>query len=235
MELKPIKSAAPKVPERVMESLLSAMETGILKVGEDLPTERDLTSSLGISRGSLRECLAILEYLSIIETHGNRKVVVRDAKYFQKAVAFLQLANRDNILTDTVEFRRAVEISSAQLACERATEEDLARMADALRRWDEGECKHEADVDFHQGLAMASHNVMFISSMDLLSSIIMDTGLRYYKMPKYDERTRQSHHKIYEAIRARDKVRAAEEIEAHLQLVYDFTGEAIETGMVEDD
>ena len=54
-------------------------------------------------------------------------------------------------------------------------------------------------------------------------------------MPKYDERTRQSHHKIYEAIRARDKVRAAEEIEAHLQLVYDFTGEAIETGMVEDD
>jgi len=54
-------------------------------------------------------------------------------------------------------------------------------------------------------------------------------------MPKYNNRTRESHHRIYDAVRARDKERAAEEVEEHLQLVYDFTGEALEKGIVEND
>ena len=235
MELKRIKPASPKIPELVMQSLLSAIESGVIKVGEDLPTERDLTTTLGISRGSLRECLAILEYLNIIETQGNRKVVLKNAQHFQKAVNFLQLTNRDNIVEDTIEFRRSIEISSAQLACERATEEDFARMENALRRLDESIYDHEADIDFHQSLAMASHNMLFISSMDLLSSILMDIRLRYYKLPKYHERTLNSHHRIYDAIRAGDKKLAGEEIEKHLLLVDDFTKEAIAKGIMEDE
>lgn len=234
MELKSVKSDMAKVPERVMEALLSAIETGIIKVGEELPTERVLTQSLGISRGSLRECLAILEYMSVIEVHGNRKLVTRGAGYFQKAASFLQLANRDNILTDTIEFRRSIEVSAARLACERATEEDFGRMESALKRMEGCDFDHQADIDFHQSLAMASHNVMFISSMDLLESIMMDTGVRYYKMDKYFEMTRQSHRRIYDAIRSRNKERASEEIEGHLQILFEFTNEAIERGIVED-
>ena len=92
MQLERIQNNAPKIPELVMQSLLTAMENGQIKMGEELPPERDLTATLGISRGSLRECLAILEYLSIIETRGNRKIVVKDASYFRKAVSFVRLS-----------------------------------------------------------------------------------------------------------------------------------------------
>ena len=67
-----------------MQALISTMERGLIKVGEELPPERDLAAGLGVSRNSLRECLAILEYMGIIETQGNRKIVVKDASYFQK-------------------------------------------------------------------------------------------------------------------------------------------------------
>jgi len=73
----------PKIPELVMQTLISAIERGDVHVGEELPSERDLAEMLGVGRGSLRECLAILEFLGAIENRGNRKVVIRDADYIQ--------------------------------------------------------------------------------------------------------------------------------------------------------
>ena len=116
MQLERIQNNAPKIPELVMQSLLTAMENGQIKMGEELPPERDLTATLGISRGSLRECLAILEYLSIIETRGNRKIVVKDASYFRKAVSFVRLSVSRSTQEDWAEFRRANEIAEATLA-----------------------------------------------------------------------------------------------------------------------
>ena len=62
----------PRVPELIMQSLIKAMEDGHIRVGEDLPSERDLAEMLGVGRGSLRECLAILEFLGAIDGRGNR-------------------------------------------------------------------------------------------------------------------------------------------------------------------
>lgn len=108
----------PKLPERVMQALLDAMESGQIKVGEELPIERDLAASMGVSRGSLRECLAVLEFLNILESRGNRKVVVKDAGYFRKAVSFIRLSDQKDTLADCVEFRRVVEVSIVEMACE---------------------------------------------------------------------------------------------------------------------
>ena len=70
---------APRVPELIMQALVKAIEDGHIRVGEDMPSERDLAEMLGVGRGSLRECLAILEFLGAIDGRGNRKVLLRDA------------------------------------------------------------------------------------------------------------------------------------------------------------
>ena len=79
MRLEKIQNESPKIPELVMRSLIAAIESGQIRVGEDLPSERDLAESLGVGRGSLRECLAVLEFLDAIESKGNRKRVAKDA------------------------------------------------------------------------------------------------------------------------------------------------------------
>ena len=75
MQLEKIQYTSPKVPELVMQALINAIEGGQIQVGAELPSERDLAEKLGVGRGSLRECLAIMEFLGAIEGCGNRKRV----------------------------------------------------------------------------------------------------------------------------------------------------------------
>jgi GntR family transcriptional repressor for pyruvate dehydrogenase complex len=235
MQLEKIQNHAPKVPELVMKALLSAMEDGQIKVGEELPSERDLAETLGIGRGSLRECLAILEYLSIIETRGNRKVVIKDAAYFRKAVSFVRLSIQEDTLLDSIEFRRVNEVAIVELACERATEEDLERLNESVLRLEKDLYDYMADVDFHCNLARASHNVIFAATIDLFTTMIADVRLRYYKLPNYYKRTLDSHRRIYKAIENRDRISAREEMEKHLNLILDFMKESSEQPPQEDD
>ena len=223
MQLERIQNNAPKIPELVMQSLLTAMENGQIKMGEELPPERDLTATLGISRGSLRECLAILEYLSIIETRGNRKIVVKDASYFRKAVSFVRLSVSRSTQEDWAEFRRANEIAIVELACERATEQDLDRLNESVLRLERDLYDYTADVEFHCNLARASHNAIFAATIDLAAGMIADLRIRYYKLPNYYRRTADS-----QAVKNRDKAAAIAEMERHLHLVYEFMEESSE-------
>ena len=165
MELQKIQNTAPKIPELVMQALLEAMEKGTVKVQEELPPERDLAAALGVGRSSLRECLAILEYLNVIETRGNRKIVLKDSSYFRKAVSFVKLSSHIITVEDFIEFRRTMEVAIVRLACERATEEDLDALNETMFRLKKDLRDFVADADFHTNLAKASHNTYFASTM----------------------------------------------------------------------
>lgn len=231
MELQKIQNTAPKIPELVMQALLEAMERGKIKVQEELPPERDLAATLGVGRGSLRECLAILEYLNVIETRGNRKIVLKDSSYFRKAVSFVKLSSHIITVEDLIEFRRTMEVAIVRLACERATEEDFDALNETMFRLKKDLRDFVADADFHTNLAKASHNVYFASNMELLSCVIADLRVRYYNLPKYYERTYESHCKIYEAVKARNVEQAVAEMNKHSDLVLDFIRESEELGM----
>ena len=45
-------NTAPRVPELIMQALVKAIEDGHIRVGEELPSERDLAEMLGVGRGS---------------------------------------------------------------------------------------------------------------------------------------------------------------------------------------
>ena len=117
MQFEKIQNNGPKVPELVMDSLLKAMEAGTIRVGEELPPERDLAEALGISRNSLRECLAILSFMGIVENRGNRKILVKYADRFRKARSLIDLSYSQDTFEDFMEFRRTNEREIARLAC----------------------------------------------------------------------------------------------------------------------
>ena len=132
MQLEKIQYTPPKIPELIMESLISAIEKGHIQVGTELPSERDLAESLGVGRGSLRECLAILEFMGAIESRGNRKVLLRNSDYIQKVRSWIASANQINTRQTFNEFRRVIEVGIVELACQRATDEDMAALERAI-------------------------------------------------------------------------------------------------------
>ena len=172
MQLDKIQNTSPKIPELIMQSLIGAIEAGHIHVGEELPSERELAESLGVGRGSLRECLAILEFLGAIESRGNRKVLLRNADFIQKVRTWIESANQMDTRRTFNEFRQVIEVGIVKLACERATDEDIAAMATAVEHLKENPSKYEYDVEFHDSLAVASHNSMLAATIHLVNNLI---------------------------------------------------------------
>ena len=222
MQFEKIQNNGPKVPELVMDSLLKAMEAGTIRVGEELPPERDLAEALGISRNSLRECLAILSFMGIVENRGNRKILVKYADRFRKARSLIDLSYSHDTFEDFMEFRRTNEREIARLACIRATEEDLERLRNSVERLEADATDFEADVDFHVNLAYASHNTIFAAMLNYVNSLILELRMRFFEREEYHGKTAEAHRRIYEAVKARDEELAVYEMGRHLKIIENY-------------
>ena len=222
MQFEKIQNNGPKVPELVMDSLLKAMEAGTIRVGEELPPERDLAEALGISRNSLRECLSIMSFMGIVENRGNRKILVKNADRFRKARSLIELSYSQDTFEDFMEFRRTNEREIARLACIRATEEDLDRLRNSVERLEADATDFEADVDFHVNLAYASHNTIFAAMLNYVNSLILELRMRFFEREEYHGLTAEAHRRIYEAVLARDEELAAYEMGRHLKIIENY-------------
>lgn len=222
MALDKIQVTTAKVPELVMNSLLEAIESGDIKINEDLPSERELAETLGVGRGSLRECLAILEFMGVIESRGYRKAVVKNADSFRKAISFIRLSEKTDTFVDFMEFRRSTEVAIIRLACERATDEDLAILKADVDRLNEDSTDFQADVDFHLHMAKASHNVIFASVLDYVNHMILDLRMRYFARSDYHNKTVSAHRKILEAVIERNIEKACAAMSDHLSIIEEY-------------
>ena len=222
MQFEKIQNNGPKVPELVMDSLLKAMEAGTIRVGEELPPERDLSEALGISRNSLRECLSIMSFMGIVENRGNRKILVKNADRFRKARSLIELSYSQDTFEDFMEFRRTNEREIARLACIRATEEDLDRLRNSVERLEADATDFEADVDFHVNLAYASHNTIFAAMLNYVNRLILELRMRFFEREEYHGKTAEAHRRIYEAVKARDEELAVYEMGRHLKIIENY-------------
>ena len=219
MDFDKIQHTAPTVPELVLDSLMNAIEEGRLKIGAELPPERELAEALGISRNSLRECLSIMSFMGIVENRGNRKVLVKNADYFRKARSLLELSYSPDAFDDFMEFRRTNEREIARLACRRATAEDLERLRSSVERLENDATDYLADVQFHVDLAYASHNTIFAAMLDYVNSLILELRMRFFERADYHGKTAEAHRRIYEAVLERDEELAAYEMGRHLKII----------------
>lgn len=225
MQLQKIQQSNPKLPQLVSQTLIDAIESGQIQVGQELPSERDLAETLGVGRGSLRECLAILEFLGAIEKRGYRKIVIRGADYIRKVMSFIQVSVQADTQDEFNEFRKVNEMAIAAFACERATPEDLAAIEATIVRMETDPEDYLADVDFHDALATASHNTMLVGTIHLVNSMIADLHNRYIDLPNFAQTALASHKAIFEAVKAKDAEAARLEMKKHLEIVSVFRGQ----------
>ena len=108
-----------RLAEQVAGRLRQAIVTGQLSPKARL-TERDLTSSLGVSRTPIREALRRLEHDGLIVGYPHRGYFVRSPSFEEARQAY--------------EARKVLEGACAGLAASRADELDIAGMRQALRK-----------------------------------------------------------------------------------------------------
>ncbi|HLS54605.1 MAG TPA: FadR/GntR family transcriptional regulator [Zeimonas sp.] len=188
------------------------------------PSERELAEHFSVSRGQIREALAILEAMRIVQRRAKSGIYVDTTQASVEAMALFARAGLplDPVqIYETVEIRKIHEIKAAELACSRATEENFERLRAILQeseeRLDRGLDIARQDRDFHLEIVRATQNSVFYR----ICSVYYVMGEQ--RLPVYfgdPERGRQSHAEhiqIYEALRRRDGNLAQALMSAHLQ------------------
>ncbi len=164
---------------------------GVLHPGDRLPGERDLAARLAVSRPVLRDALKALEARGLIESRhgGGTYVAAIEGTLFAGPLIEL-IAGSQKAGGDYLEFRREVEATAAAMAAARATEADktiLTRIFSAMEAaHGEADFRREAalDVEFHQAVGEASHNIVMIHVLRACYRLLAD-GVFYNRSRLY--------------------------------------------------
>ncbi|PWV98137.1 GntR family transcriptional regulator [Hoeflea marina] len=193
------------------------------------PSERELAEHFRVSRGQIRETLAILEAMRIVERRAKSGIYLTTRTASVDALALFAKAGLplDPVqIYETVELRKIHEIKAAELASARATEENFARLREILARSElrlaAGEGLAEEDCDFHLEIVRATQNQVFYR----ICSVYYAMGERrlpiYFSDPARGAKSNAEHIQIYEALVRRDANLAQALMSAHLQGVESY-------------
>lgn len=226
-------------PEKLAQSVVRQIELlilrGILRPGERLPSERELSERLGVSRPSLREAVAELQGRGLLVSRPNAGIFVAEVlgSAFSPALVGL-FSSHDEAVFDYISFRRDMEGLAAERAARLGSDTDLAvigaifqKMEAAHEKTDPGA---EADLDagFHMAIIEASHNVVMLHMMRAMYDLLRK-GVLYNRQMMFRNRTTRDqlldqHRAILAALQGRDPQQARAAVEAHL----DFVAQALD-------
>jgi GntR family transcriptional regulator, transcriptional repressor for pyruvate dehydrogenase complex len=212
---------------RVFTFFRDRLLAGELKAGDRLRSERELSLALGVSRPVLREALRSLAMLGLLDIQHGRGAFVRaaDASVLGQALT-LCLAPEPNILDDILQARIAVECQAIRLACEHATERDLARIAATLDTLvgslDDPERGAEADHSFHLGIVRASGSAALMKIYEAISPLLMRShvGRRRdtFNEPAITSHLVDAHREVFLSLARRDSDEAERRLRAHFTI-----------------
>lgn len=210
---------------------LVRMILGQMVPGASLPSEAELAIHHGVSRVTVREAVKMVAGRGLLDLARGRRAVVRepDASALGEFMHYIVQSDPRGVF-DLVEIRMSLEVQSAGLAARRATRPALAAIESALKGMrearpmlDNGEDElafHEADVGFHQAVALASGNRILMSLFEAMApalkrSFFMSRRGRQL-MGQTSEHTILSHQRILHCIRAADVAGAEAAMRVHL-------------------
>jgi DNA-binding FadR family transcriptional regulator len=223
--------------ERNLLSELAAYLFSFSNAGNSrTPSERELAEHFGVSRGQIREALAILESMRIVERRAKSGIYLTTNQASVEAMALFARAGLplDPVhIYEAVELRKIHEIKAAELACSRATEENFAALREILdrsqRRIDAGEPIQWEDRDFHLEIVRATKNSIFLRVCSLYYVLGEARLPIYFSEQERGRRSHAEHLQIFDAILRRDGNLAQALMSAHLQ-----GAESYWKGLIED-
>lgn len=208
--------------DTVMKELLKMIEDGTFKEGEQLPNELVLAEQMGISRTTLREAKNNLVSMNILTKHRGRGTFVVDRHARQEMRQEIDNLNYDQArLAALYELRTMMEPDIAFLAAEKATDEELkkiARIQDELEAaGDENIQVMELNGAFHDAICEATHNEFVIKIFKNINQAIRNNFDVSGGESVATERALRSHRLIVSFLKLRDGTGARDAMELHLK------------------
>jgi GntR family transcriptional regulator, transcriptional repressor for pyruvate dehydrogenase complex len=206
-----------KTADAVLEGLLSEIVGGAYPGGARLPAERDLATTLGTSRSTLREALGRLTEWRVVEPRRGSGIAVRHIREWSIEVlpAYLRHArpspDRPSIaqtVIDMLALRRSVLVQLIPLAVDRLEAADVARArAAAGRAWElraEGAAFAAADFDISRAIVEGANLLPALWMLNRMQSVYVEIARSLAGATLAPSNYLDVHEKFFAALEKRD-------------------------------
>lgn len=225
--------AAEREDERagLIGRLLALVAHHRLAPGARLPSERELAERFGVGRNAVREAIAVLETLRVVERRPNSGIYLREVGRQGSLDALVLQAEIGIPLTEAeiaevVELRAILEGQAIRLACQRRREADLERLdavlAASAATIAAGGNLADRDAEFHLAVAEATGNHALLRVMNSFYLLSRTRRRRYFADGLRAPTSQAQHTAMRDAILARDAEGAAALMGRHLQGVESY-------------
>ncbi|MGV7208579.1 FadR/GntR family transcriptional regulator [Oxalobacteraceae bacterium A2-2] len=211
----------PRLYRVVADRIQDLIRSENIAAGERLPSERDLSTKLSVSRASLREALIALELGGVIEVRGGSGVYVSEQPEVDTT-----LPEAGPGPFEVLSARRLIEAEIAAIAARVASDsavDEILKAVEAMERSHANKSSNElADRNFHLAIARATGNSALVGALDYLWD---QRGRLWHKLKEHfqteelRQETLKDHRRILEAIAAHDPAAARKAMRGHLERV----------------
>ncbi|MBI5351504.1 MAG: FadR family transcriptional regulator [Chloroflexi bacterium] len=213
--------------EQIVSQIEQRIEKGELKVGDQLPSERELAEQFAVSRTAVREAVKALREKGLVEILAGRGTFITDgtSDKIRNSLGLLMKIGNIKGSANLVEVREILEPEIAALAATRITDEYIVAMQEAVNIMEvatasnNSEAFVEADLDFHLALAEATQNPIIPALMDSVIDLLREQRKRTGNVSGGLARGQYHHKIILDAVIKRDPDAARQAMQNHLQQV----------------
>jgi len=227
--LKFAKIKTKKIYEEVCEILHEKIRSGELNPGDRLDSVDLLAEKLQVSRSAVREALAALKAMGLIEIKQGSGTFVKQfpENKLDFPLSTSILAHKENV-PHLLELRKIIEVGTAVSAARSRTNEDIERLKTILEKMKtvqgDGELGEKVDFEFHMAIADASHNPLLPNLLDQVSGLTIDLMRETRKIWLFSKQTTieqlyDEHMRIFLAIKQQNTELAELAMHSHLSNV----------------
>ncbi len=194
--------------------------SGELVIGSRLPSERELAGRMGVSRPVVHEGLVELQARGLVKLKPRKGAYVNDYRrrgslsLLESLLSYHRGNLEPGLLSSMLRMRELFEMETARLAARNRTGEHLRQFREIIDREKkcdstETESLVAIDFEFHLVTAIATGNLVYPLIMNSFKDVYTNLTGQFFADPDVAPRVFGFHHRLAEAIEARDEKKAS--------------------------
>lgn len=228
MNIKPVQTR--KIYQEIIGSFVELIYNEELKIGDKIPSERELCERFQVSRPSVREALRVMQAVGLITIRAGGGAYLTEFNIEPFLNLFAPLfCRRPRFGLELLEIRELIEVKAVELAVQNSIEgliDNLKKILEMMKlsiEKGDNALGVEADIQFHQVIIHHTENSMLIKASELVNTLmeisIKDARALVLKRAEGSMQLFLEHKAIYDGILQHSRDDAVKAMKKHLEMV----------------
>jgi DNA-binding FadR family transcriptional regulator len=210
------------VKDQISDKLAYMIHSGLLREGDELPSERTLATTLEVSRETVRAAIGILHARKMVEVSQGSRTRVVGPGLLPMHESVSTLGNlKDRTFEEVTEARAAVELQVIWLAAQRIGDNELVK--DQQTMYSDPVGFQISDREFHVALYKSCGNSLLVDVVSDFYDYALEYRRSALQRPGAIQHSVEDHRRIVEALRTRNPEVAVGAMRSHLEQVQTTT------------